>query len=145
MQVQHTQRGFEYVLMDNNVMLQQSSAIGDYADGLAKPGSSFLWYGYRDDLNRQHLNREAVRGMLESDIFDAALVPHVQAWLKTGSLEAGPEYKLTVIVPDVFDGTFEQWEDTYFTFSSDDVGERLKAIMAFCKNMGWNMGVRYIR
>lgn len=76
--VDKTPRGFEIIrygdsyLPDNNPRLvQQSSAIGNYEDSMGRPGSSFLWIG------EHKLDREDV----------AELVEHLQAWLKTGSLE----------------------------------------------------------
>ena len=52
-------------------LIQESSAIGDYADAYEKPGSSFLWIG-----QDHHLNREQV---LE-------LRNRMQHWLDTGRL-----------------------------------------------------------
>jgi len=37
-------------------VVSESSAIGDYADSLQNPGSSYLWFG-----EQHHLNREQVR------------------------------------------------------------------------------------
>lgn len=72
-----TSRGFEIVhFYDSDRLfstLQQSSVIGDYADSLDRPGSSFVWLGV--DSERMHLNREQVAG----------LIARLQRWLDTGS------------------------------------------------------------
>jgi len=52
-------------------LVSESSAIGDYDDSLARPGSSFLWIG-----NGHHLNREEV----------AELVAKMRHWLDHGRL-----------------------------------------------------------
>lgn len=79
-QVETTSRGFEIVrFRDANeceCSLQQSSAIGAYADSMEKPGSSFVWLGRDVVSDRMHLDRDQVQG----------LVNHLQQWLKTGSL-----------------------------------------------------------
>lgn len=72
-------------------LLQQSSAVGDYADSWDKPGSSYLYVG-----ESHHLDRDEVR----------RLVAHLQAWLETGSLELcrdNPESCETVYVVKVLD------------------------------------------
>ena len=80
MRVTQTQRGFQAVVHEvyppkeppqEERVVQQSSAIGEYDDSLDKPGSSYLWVG-----KDHHLNREEV----------AQLVKHLQHWLKTGQL-----------------------------------------------------------
>ena len=47
-----TSRGFEAVEFEDaygaSCSLQQSSGIGDYADSLQRPGSSFVWLGVND-------------------------------------------------------------------------------------------------
>lgn len=72
-----SQRGFAHLLADVYVeagrrepIVCESSAVGDYEDSLAKPGSSFLHIG------KSHLNREEV----------AELVEYLDRWLKTGRL-----------------------------------------------------------
>lgn len=79
MEVTKTARGFEVIDLATRTktpgsvrLLQQSSAVGDYADSLERPGSSYLWLG-----ESHHLDREDV----------AQLVTHLQAWLATGSLK----------------------------------------------------------
>lgn len=79
MNVIKTGRGFEVIAIPTYAnepvdarLLGQSSAIGDYENSMDQPGSSFLWFG-----NQHHLNREQVSEVVE----------HLQAWLKTGSLE----------------------------------------------------------
>ncbi len=57
---------------DDDKLVMQSSAIGDYDDAFDKPGSSYLWFG-----QNHHLNREEV----------AEVVKYLKRWLKTGSLE----------------------------------------------------------
>lgn len=80
MQVTRGDRGFRSVThpvyppgadKDDRVVTQ-SSAVGDYDDSWARPGSSYLWVGVT-----HHLDREEVR----------QLVRHLEAWLATGSLE----------------------------------------------------------
>ena len=77
--VRKTSRGFEIIDFDDSngfySTLQQSSAIGDYADSLDRPGTSFVWLGV--DSERMHLNREQVAG----------LIVRLQCWLDTGSFE----------------------------------------------------------
>ena len=83
MKVKRTDRGFELVdFMDTNLApcsVQQSSVVLNYPDSLQNPGSSALWLGR--DADRMHMDREQV----------AELVAHLQAWLKTGSLELQQE------------------------------------------------------
>jgi hypothetical protein len=80
MRLTKTDRGFEAVEhpayppgagRGETRLLQQSSAIGDGDDGLARPGSAFLWVG-RD----HHLTRAEV----------AEAVAYMRRWLETGSL-----------------------------------------------------------
>jgi hypothetical protein len=80
MKVTKTERGFQWLEhpvyegvhdAKNDRFACQSSAIGDYDDSFAKPGSSFLWIG-----ENHHLNREEV----------AEFVKHLNQWLKTGKL-----------------------------------------------------------
>ena len=52
-------------------VIQESSAVGDSADAVNRPGSSFLWVG--DDV---HLNREEV----------VELIGRMQWWVDTGRL-----------------------------------------------------------
>lgn len=83
MDVKKTSRGFELIDLPEHVattagrperrrLVQQSSAVGDYPDALAKPGSSYLWVG-----KDHHLDRSQV----------GELVAHLTRWLATGSLE----------------------------------------------------------
>jgi hypothetical protein len=79
MEVTKTQRGFQLIDWPSysekpvaERLAQQSSAVGEYADAMDRPGSSFLWIG-----DKHHLNREEV----------ADLIRHLQAWVKTGTLE----------------------------------------------------------
>jgi hypothetical protein len=57
-----TERGFRYITDFNypdrkeDIILQESSAIGKYKDSFDIPGSSFLWVG-----RNFHLNREEVK------------------------------------------------------------------------------------
>ena len=76
MRVKTTERGFPTIVHPKYAsdegetrLVQQSSAIGDYADSFDKPGSSYLWLG--DD---HHLNREEVR----------ELIRHLSKWCATG-------------------------------------------------------------
>lgn len=72
-----SRRGFHYVLEESYparqaaVLLEESSAIGDYEDSMRRPGSSYLWVG-----DEHHLNREQV----------AELVTYLQRWLDDGTL-----------------------------------------------------------
>lgn len=78
MQVKETSRGFRVIEhpcypQSGSVsrLVQESSAIGEYADAFEKPGSSYLYVG-----NNHHLTREEV----------AELVEHMRHWLETGRL-----------------------------------------------------------
>ena len=79
MRTELTDRGFEVLEQDAyppgtsmpTALARQSSAIGDYDDAMARPGSSALWIGVS-----HHLNREQV----------AQFVAHLTHWLETGSL-----------------------------------------------------------
>lgn len=53
-------------------VIQQSSAIGDYEDAFDNPGSSYLWIGAY-----QHLNREEV----------TELIDYLTRWVLTGNLK----------------------------------------------------------
>jgi hypothetical protein len=61
--------------------LQQSSAIDgnaseeEFAERVARPGTSFVWLGKEGIGNRMHLDRSQV----------TELVNRLNAWLKTGS------------------------------------------------------------
>jgi len=79
MQVEYNARGFEIIDLKPG-FLKQSSAIGDYDNSLDLPGSSFLWF------YEEHLSREECQERLEKGKFESNLIPHIQAWLKTGSL-----------------------------------------------------------
>ena len=78
MKSHETPRGFRvlthpsYIGKVDTRLVQESSAIGDYKDSMAQPGSSFLWVG-----DAHHLNREEV----------AELVKRMQHWLKRGRLK----------------------------------------------------------
>ncbi len=85
MRLEKTDQGFSYGSFKDACgtpcSLQQSSAIDNteegFEEGLANPGSSFLWLG---KLNgRMHLNRVQVQ----------ELVDVMTAWLVTGRLETG--------------------------------------------------------
>jgi hypothetical protein len=56
-------------------LIQESSAIGDYENSFDVPGSSYLWIGAD-----HHLDREEVAG----------LIRHMQRWLDTGRLVYAP-------------------------------------------------------
>lgn len=86
MKAEKTGRGFVVVTHEkyqNNpgemtVLVQESSAIGDYENSFERPGSSYLWVG-----QDHHLNREEV----------AELVSRMQHWLKTGRLKVDDDDK----------------------------------------------------
>lgn len=72
--VQRTDRGYPLVRFadrDDRPCSIQASELALYA----RPGTSALWLG--TDLERMHLDRAQVE----------ALVAHLSAWLRTGSLE----------------------------------------------------------
>ena len=72
-------RGFRVTLEEKyqnepgefTLLMQESSAIGDYDDAMDRPGSSALWIG-----QDHHLSREQV----------ADMVRRLQAWLADGRL-----------------------------------------------------------
>lgn len=67
-------RGFRTITCEERVeqsLVRESSAIGDYADSVERPGSSYLWIG-----RHYHLDREQVRELVES----------MRVWLETGRL-----------------------------------------------------------
>lgn len=80
MKVRASDRGFLSVhhpvypptSQEDDLVVTQSSIVGDYPDAMERPGTSALWFGFH-----HHLNREEV----------AQLVKHLQAWLDTGSLK----------------------------------------------------------
>lgn len=99
MEISKDNRGFSYIefedVYENECVLQQSSAIGNYEDSLSRPGSSMIWLGVNKPKCRimdkngwedykipdevsihscMHLNREDVK----------ALINHLNNWLKTG-------------------------------------------------------------
>jgi hypothetical protein len=82
MEVGTTDRGFGVVWHPNYPdgqtarLLQESSAVGDYADAIKNPGSSALWVG--GDF---HLNREEVED----------LIGYLDEWLTTGQLNRSCE------------------------------------------------------
>lgn len=78
-----TNRGFQLIEHDKYSvdpekvrLIQESSAIGDYADSWDKPGSSYLWIS--DSL---HLNRDEVKYLIE----------RMQSWLDGKRLFAEEE------------------------------------------------------
>lgn len=83
MHAKKSERGYTFVLEEKyqnkrgefTPIIGESSAIGDYDDSMAKPGSSFLWVG-----NDHHLNREQVR----------ELIQRMEHWLATGRLAVDP-------------------------------------------------------
>lgn len=75
----YTSRGFE-VLVGTDTRVQQGSAIGEYADALERPGSSFLWIG-EIQYDRDEVFAALVNGLVPDDVR-----PFVQAWSDTGSL-----------------------------------------------------------
>jgi hypothetical protein len=80
MEIKHTQRGFEYIELEDGSTIAQSSAIGDYPNALELPGSSFLW------IDEEHCDREEVLHRLGFNEFIDDLKPHIITWLITGSL-----------------------------------------------------------
>lgn len=89
MKIQANSRGFRMVVCPAKItgtdqtedarLVQESSAIGDYEDSLAEPGSSYLWVGSGSPGPWHHLDREQI----------AELIVHLQRWLDTGSLAEG--------------------------------------------------------
>lgn len=80
MKVEEGKRGFAFIqhkahkFYESREMInliQESSAVGDSPDSLARPGSSFLWVG-----KFIHLAREEV----------VELVEYLEYWLETGHL-----------------------------------------------------------
>ena len=55
------------------ILLQESSAIGDFEDSFENPGSSYLWVG-----DNHHLDRDEV----------AEMISRMQYWLDTKRLQA---------------------------------------------------------
>lgn len=57
------------------------------------------------------------------------------------------KYTLTILVGsgEVFEGTLDHWQDCFFSFHSEDTGERLKEIMSFCESMEWDLEVQYVK
>jgi len=75
MNVEFTSRGFEKILdKEGKMLVQQSSAVGDYDDAFDRPGSSYLWVGENTALDREQV---------------AELRDHLNNWLKTGYLGRG--------------------------------------------------------
>ena len=59
--LEYTERKFELLKTQDGILLaQQSSAIGPYADSWDYPGSSYLWLGDTETIERAQLNREQV-------------------------------------------------------------------------------------
>jgi hypothetical protein len=77
MKIRKTERGFQIIeFMDENAQsctIQQSS-LALYE----KPGTSALWIGAHP--NRMHLTDKQLK----------KIMPHLQAWLDTGSLKVKP-------------------------------------------------------
>jgi hypothetical protein len=79
-----TDRGFARVVHEKyqntpgemTILIQESSAVGDYEDSWGNPGSSFLWVG-----EDHHLNREEVE----------ELIKRMGYWLETGRLRVDEE------------------------------------------------------
>jgi len=57
------------------------------------------------------------------------------------------EYNLTIEIPDIFEGNLKDWEDTFFSFHSENEGEAecIAEVLSFCKGEGWDVEIRYIR
>ena len=67
MKVIETQRGFRRIMYNSysnepkpELLIGESSAIGDYDDAYNNPGSSYLWVG-----EHHHLNRDEVKMMIQ--------------------------------------------------------------------------------
>jgi len=58
------------------ILIQESSAVGDYEDAISNPGSSYLWVD-----GDYHLNREEVK----------ELIDHLQYWLDNKRLKYNEE------------------------------------------------------
>ena len=79
MKVVRSERGFEFLDhpaylksdAEHSRLASQSSAVGDYEDAMARPGSSFLWVG-----QHHHLNRDEVK----------EFAGYLQRWLDAGQL-----------------------------------------------------------
>ena len=76
MKIHKTDSGFQRLeFKDHNgepCSLQQSSAVGDYKNSLACPGSSYVWLGM--EPHRAQLDREQVKD----------LIKYLTNWLKRG-------------------------------------------------------------
>ncbi len=61
-------RGFHFIKKDEERIVSESSAIGDYEDSFDIPGSSYLWVGGEVQLNREEIAqlRDALTHWLEN-------------------------------------------------------------------------------
>jgi len=64
-----------------------------------------------------------------------------------------PSYELTIVVPDIFEGTLAQWQDTFYTLPAPidnplrdvDLFACLGSIMRHCEDMDWDCEIRWIQ
>lgn len=55
-------------------------------------------------------------------------------------------YSLTIIIPETFEGTLEQWEESFFMFPKPlTIGDKVSQILSFCEKMQWDVEIRYGR
>lgn len=49
-----------------------------------------------------------------------------------------------IIIPEVFNGTLDQWQDTMFAFPPNaELGARLQKIVEFCETLGWEIDIQF--
>ena len=67
-----------------------------------------------------------------------------------------PKYNLTIIIPEIFEGTLAHWNDVFYTLpipldhalgtpAMCDILPCLGSIFEFCKKMEYDVEVRWIR
>lgn len=55
-------------------------------------------------------------------------------------------YRIIIVIPDVFEGTFEQWEECFFRFKNNaSYGEMIDSIFDFCEQMEWDVEIKHIK
>ena len=137
--VEKTDRGFEFFELGddryNKMVVQQSSAVGEYEDSFDRPGSSYLGVRFKDPdakIQMAHLSREEVAG----------LVTRCEAWLGSGSfLKAvvGEEYgELVDLLIE------EELDEATVTITDEDPDRVLGAIRTRCQDRGARLTLRQL-
>lgn len=46
---------------------------------------------------------------------------------------------IQIVIDEIFDGTFRQWEENFFRFQSSDIGGRMYEVIDYCVSNDWEV------